>query len=44
MLSDSYGEATISERKYREWFKRFKSGGKAKGFDDEELKVLLNED
>ena len=26
ILSNTYGEAAISERTYREWFQRFKNG------------------
>jgi len=41
MLSNTYGEAAISERTCREWFQRFKngdfdrhSGGREKVFED----------
>lgn len=54
MLSNTYGEAAISERTCREWFQRFKngdfhvedrhSGGREKVFEDAELEALLNED
>ena len=54
MLSNTYVEAALSERTYREWFQRFKSGdfdvedrhgnGKETIFEDSELKVLLAED
>ena len=51
MLSNTYGEAAISERTCREWFQRFKngdfdvedrhSGGREKVFEDAELEALL---
>ena len=54
MLSNTYGEAVISERTCREWFQRFKngdfdvedrhSGGREKVFEDAELKALLEQD
>jgi len=54
MLSNTYGEAAISERTYREWFQRFKnddfdvedrySGGREKVFEDAELEALLEQD
>ena len=54
MLSNTYGEAAISERTCREWFQRFKngdfdvkdrhSGGREKVFEDAELEALLEED
>jgi len=54
MLSNTYGEITISERTCREWFQRFKNGdidikdwhgrGREKIFKDAELKALLHED
>ena len=54
MLSNTYGEAAISERTCREWFQRFKngdfdvedrhSGGKEKVFEDAELEALLEQD
>ena len=54
MLSNTYGEADISERTCREWFQRFKngdfdvedrhSGGREKVFEDAELEVLLEQD
>ncbi|GFU36523.1 mariner Mos1 transposase [Trichonephila clavipes] len=50
-LSNTYGEAAISERTYREWFKRFKNGdfevedqhggGREKVFEDAELRDYL---
>ncbi|EFN82697.1 hypothetical protein EAI_02050, partial [Harpegnathos saltator] len=52
--SNTYGEAAISKRTYREWFQRFKngdfhvedrhSGGREKLFEDVELEALFNED
>ncbi|GFX81404.1 mariner Mos1 transposase [Trichonephila clavipes] len=54
MLSNTYGEAAISERMCREWFQRFKNddfdvedqqgGGREKVFEDAELEALLNQD
>ena len=54
MLPNTYDEAAISERTYREWFQRFKnddfdvedrhSGGKEKVFEDAELEALLDQD
>ena len=54
MLSNTYGEAAISENTYREWFQRFKnggfdvkdrySGGREKVFEDAELEALLEQD
>ena len=54
MLSNTYGEAAISERTCREWFQRFKngdfdvedrhSGGREKVFEDAELEALLDQD
>ncbi|EGI62180.1 Mariner Mos1 transposase [Acromyrmex echinatior] len=54
MLSNTYGEAAISERTCREWFQCFKngdfdvedrySGGREKIFEDAELEVLLDQD
>ena len=53
MLSNTYGETTISERTCREWFQRFKgdfdvedrySGGREKVFEDAELEALLDQD
>ncbi|EGI62167.1 Mariner Mos1 transposase [Acromyrmex echinatior] len=51
MLSNTYGEAAISEKTYREWFQRFKngdfdvegrhSGGREKVFEDAEFDTLL---
>ena len=50
MLSNTYGEAAISERTCHEWFQRFKnddfnvdrhSGGREKVFEDAELEALL---
>ncbi|GFT73441.1 mariner Mos1 transposase [Trichonephila clavipes] len=54
MLSNTYGEAAISERTCREWFQRFKNGdfevedqhggGREKVFEDAELEALLDQD
>ncbi|GFV45287.1 mariner Mos1 transposase [Trichonephila clavipes] len=54
MLSNTYGEAAIRERRYREWFQRFKNGdfdvedqhcgGREKVFEDAELEALLDQD
>ncbi|GFX87967.1 mariner Mos1 transposase [Trichonephila clavipes] len=54
MLSNTYGEATISERTCREWFQHFKNGdfevedqhggGREKVFEDAELEALLDQD
>ena len=56
MLSNTYGEAAISERTSHEWFQRFKneeedfdvedrhSGGREKVFEDAELEALLEQD
>ena len=54
MLSNTYGEAAISERTCREWFQCFKngdfdvedrhSGGREKVFEDSELEALLEQD
>ena len=54
MLSNTYGEAAVSERTCREWFQRFKngdfdvedrhSGGREKVFEDAELEALLEQD
>ncbi|GFX13581.1 mariner Mos1 transposase [Trichonephila clavipes] len=54
MLSNTYGEASISERTCREWFQRFKNGdfdvedqhggGREKIFEDAELEALLDQD
>ncbi|GFU42505.1 mariner Mos1 transposase [Trichonephila clavipes] len=54
MLSNTYGEATISERTYREWFHHFNNGdfdiedqhggGREKVFEDAELEALLDQD
>ncbi|EGI58374.1 Mariner Mos1 transposase [Acromyrmex echinatior] len=54
LLSNTYGEAPISERTYHEWFQRFKNGdfdvkdrysdGREKVFEDAELEVLLDQD
>ncbi|GFY29007.1 mariner Mos1 transposase [Trichonephila clavipes] len=53
MLSNTYGEAAISERTCREWFQRFKNGdfdveeqhggGREKVFEDAELEALLDQ-
>ena len=50
MLSETYGDAALSERTYREWFQRFKNGdfdfedkhggGREKTFKDEQLEAL----
>jgi len=53
MLSNTYGEAAISEGTCREWFQRFKNGdfdvedrhsGREKVFEDAELEALLGQD
>ena len=53
MLSNSYGEAAISERTCREWFQRFKNGdfdvedrhsGGREVFEDAELEAILEQD
>ena len=54
MLSNTYGEAAISERTCREQFQRFKNGnfdvedrhngGREKVFEDAELEALLEQD
>jgi len=56
MLSNTYGEAAISERTSYEWFQRFKnedfddfvedrySGGREKIFEDAELEALHEQD
>ena len=54
MLSNTYGEAAISERTCREWFQRFKngdfdvddrhSGGREKISEDAEVEALLEQD
>ncbi|GFU98278.1 mariner Mos1 transposase [Trichonephila clavipes] len=54
MLSNTVGEAAISERTCREWFQRFKNGdyevedqhgvGREKVFEDAELETLLDQD
>ncbi|GBP65336.1 Mariner Mos1 transposase [Eumeta japonica] len=54
MLSNTYGEAAISERTCQEWFQCFKNGdfdiedqhdyGRGKVFEDEKLEVLLDQD
>ncbi|GFU00651.1 mariner Mos1 transposase [Trichonephila clavipes] len=53
ILSNTYGEAAISERTCREWFQRFKNGdfevedqhggGREKVFEDEELELLASQ-
>ena len=49
MLSNTYGEAAISERTCREWFQRFNgdfdrhSGGREKVFEDTKLEALLEQ-
>ena len=52
MLSNTYGEAAISERTCREWFQHFKSGDfdiedrqvEEKVFEDAKQKALLDQD
>jgi hypothetical protein len=54
MIVETYGEAYISERTYREWFQRYKNGGfdvedkerpgRVKKFEDAELEAFLDED
>lgn len=54
MLSETYGDAAVSERTCREWFQRFKNGdfdvedkhggGREKTFKDEQLETLLDEE
>ncbi|GFV45576.1 mariner Mos1 transposase [Trichonephila clavipes] len=54
MLSNTYGEAAISERTCRECFQRFKNsdfdiedqhgGGREKIFEDAELEALVDQD
>jgi len=54
ILSNTYGEAAISERTCHEWFQRFKkgdfdvedrhSGGREKVSEDAELEALLEQD
>ncbi|GFY11791.1 mariner Mos1 transposase [Trichonephila clavipes] len=54
ILSNTYGEATISERTCREWFQSFKNGdfdvedqhggGREKVFEDAELEAFLDQD
>lgn len=54
ILSETYGDAALSERTCREWFQRFKNGdfdvedkhggGREKTFKDEQLEALLDED
>ncbi|GFW73434.1 mariner Mos1 transposase [Trichonephila clavipes] len=54
MLSNIYGEVTISERTCRKWFQRFKNddfeveyqhgGGRENVFKDAELEALLDQD
>lgn len=53
MLTDTYGEAALSQRTCQEWFQRFKNGdfdvedkhggGKEKVLEDAELHALLEE-
>ncbi|EFN82254.1 hypothetical protein EAI_13584, partial [Harpegnathos saltator] len=53
MLSNTYGEAAISERTCHEWFQRFKngdfhvegqhSGGREKVLEDSELEIALGD-
>ena len=54
MLSNTYGEAAVSERMCRKWFQCFKNsdfdvkdrhgGGRVKVFEDAELEALLDQD
>ncbi|GFY14858.1 mariner Mos1 transposase [Trichonephila clavipes] len=54
MLSNTYGEAAISEKTCREWFQPFKNGdfdvedqhggGREKVFEEAELEALLDQD
>lgn len=54
MITQTYGENTLSERTCREWFQRFRNGnfdvedrhggGREKVFEDEELEALLDQD
>ena len=54
MLSNTYGEAAISERTCRKWFQCFKNGDfnvedrhsdrREKVFEDAELEALLEQD
>ncbi|GFX82570.1 mariner Mos1 transposase [Trichonephila clavipes] len=54
MLSNTYGEAAISEKMCREWFQRFKNGdfdvedqhggGRVKVFEGAESEALLDQD
>ena len=54
LLVEAYGEAALSERSCREWFKKFKNGeinieekersGRPKVYKDVELEVLLDQD
>jgi len=54
MLSNTYGETTISERTCREWYQHFKNGdfdiedrhgsGREKVSKDTELEALFHED
>ena len=53
VLSNTYGEAAITERTCQEWFQRFKNGdfdvedrhggGREKVFEDSELEALLDQ-
>ena len=54
LLVERYGEAAISKKSCREWFKKFKNGefdiedkersGGPKVYEDAELEALLNQD
>ena len=54
LLSETYGEAALSERSCREWFQKFKNGefdikhkecsGRLKVYEDAELEALLDQD
>ena len=54
LLIETYGEAALSERSYREWFQKFKNGkfdmedkersGRPKVYEDAELEALLDQD
>ena len=53
MLVETYGEAASSERRYREWFQKFKNGefniedkersGRPKVYEDAEFEALLDQ-
>ena len=54
LLVETYDEAALSERSYRDWFQNFKNGkfdiedkersGRAKMYEDAELEALLDQD